>query len=172
MTAQPSATRSTEPALWQAIEDVDDGELWETHQTLRARLIDFTRRLWVSAVLAIPLVVLAMGPELFGLTLLPMRLSMWVQLLLATPVVLWAARPFFERGWESLKTRSLNMFTLISLGVGVAYGYSVVATVAPNICRYMVAEVRAVPLPSGPMLIRWSRISWIMSIGMSLRTTK
>ena len=96
-------------------------------------LIDFTRRLWVSAVHAIPLVILAMGPELFGWELLPMRLSMWVQLALATPVVLWAAKPFFERGWESIKTRKLNMFTLISIGIGVAYAYSVVATIAPNI---------------------------------------
>ena len=96
-------------------------------------LIDFTRRLWVSAILSIPLVVLAMGPELFGLRLLPMRLSMWVQLLLASPVVLWAAKPFFERGWASLKTRKLNMFTLIALGVGVAYAYSVIATVVPGI---------------------------------------
>ena len=96
-------------------------------------LIDFSRRLWVSAVLAVPLVILAMGSELFGWELLPMRLSMWVQLALATPVVLWAAKPFFERGWESIKTRKLNMFTLISIGIGVAYAYSVVATVAPNI---------------------------------------
>ena len=96
-------------------------------------LIDFTRRLWVSATLSIPLVVLAMGPELFGLRLLPMRLSTWVQLLLASPVVLWGAKPLFERGWASLRTRKLNMFTLIALGVGVAYAYSVVATVAPGI---------------------------------------
>ena len=96
-------------------------------------LIDFTSRLWVSAILAIPLVILAMGTELFGWDLLPMRVSMWVQLALATPVVLWAAKPFFERGWESLKTRKLNMFTLISIGIGVAYAYSVVATVAPGI---------------------------------------
>ena len=58
---------------------------------------------------------------------------MWLQLALATPVVLWGGWPFFERGWASLKTRNLNMFTLIGLGVGVAYGYSVVATVAPEI---------------------------------------
>ena len=96
-------------------------------------LIDFTRRLRVSAILSVPLVVLAMGPELFGLRLLPMRLSMWVQLLLASPVVLWAGKPFFERGWASLRTRKLNMFTLIGLGVGVAYAYSVVATVAPGL---------------------------------------
>ncbi|WP_423140834.1 heavy metal translocating P-type ATPase [Parablastomonas sp. CN1-191] len=96
-------------------------------------LIDFTRRLWVSAVLAVPLVVLTMGAELFGWQLLPMRVSMWVQLALATPVILWAAKPFFERGWESVRTRKLNMFTLISIGIGIAYGYSVVATIAPNI---------------------------------------
>jgi Cu+-exporting ATPase len=58
---------------------------------------------------------------------------MWVQLALATPVVLWAAKPFFERGWESIKTRKLNMFTLISIGIGIAYAYSVVATIAPGI---------------------------------------
>ncbi len=96
-------------------------------------LIDFTRRLWVSAVLAVPLVILAMGTELFGWHLLPMRASIWVQLALATPVVLWAAKPFFERGWESVKTRKLNMFTLISIGIGVAYAYSVVATIAPSV---------------------------------------
>ena len=96
-------------------------------------LADFTRRLWVSALLAVPLVILAMGTELFGWRLLPMRISMWVQLALATPVVLWAAKPFFERGWKSLKTRKLNMFTLISIGIGVAYAYSAVATVAPGI---------------------------------------
>ena len=96
-------------------------------------LFDFTRRLWVSAILAVLLVILAMGAELFGWNLLPMRVSMWVQLALATPVVLWAAKPFFERGWESIKTRKLNMFTLISIGIGVAYTYSVVATVAPGL---------------------------------------
>jgi len=96
-------------------------------------LIDFTRRLWVSAVLAVPLVILAMGAELFGWDLLPMRVSMWVQLALATPVVLWAAKPFFERGWGSIVTRKLNMFTLIGIGIGVAYAYSVVATIAPGI---------------------------------------
>lgn len=96
-------------------------------------LIDFTRRLWISAILAVPLVILAMGAELFGWDLLPMRTSMWVQLALATPVVLWAAKPFFERGWESIKTRKFNMFTLIGIGIGVAYAYSMVATVAPGL---------------------------------------
>jgi Cu+-exporting ATPase len=96
-------------------------------------LIDMTRRFWFSAVLTLPLVVLAMGSELFGWKLLPVRASAWVQLGLATPVVVWGGRPFFERFWASLKSRNLNMFTLIGLGVGVAYGYSVVATLAPQI---------------------------------------
>ena len=96
-------------------------------------LIDMTRRFWVSAVLSLPLIVLALGPELLGWQPLPMNSSMWVQLALATPVVLWGGWPFVERLWASLKSRNLNMFTLIGLGVGVAYGYSVVGTVAPQI---------------------------------------
>ncbi|HET9639587.1 MAG TPA: heavy metal translocating P-type ATPase [Allosphingosinicella sp.] len=96
-------------------------------------LIDMSRRFWVSAALSLPLFVLAMGSELLGWHWLPMRTSVWVQLALATPVVLWGGWPFFERGWASLKSRNLNMFTLISLGVGVAYSYSLVATLAPNL---------------------------------------
>ena len=95
-------------------------------------LIDMTRRFRVSAALSLPLVLLAMGMELFGWRILPMRTAQWAQLLLATPVVLWGGWPFFERFWASLKTRNLNMFTLIGLGVGVAYAYSLVATLAPN----------------------------------------
>jgi Cu+-exporting ATPase len=96
-------------------------------------LIDMSRRFWISAALSVPLIVLALGPELFGWEPLPMDLSMWVQLALATPVVLWGGWPFFERMWASLKTRNLNMFTLIGLGVGVAFGYSVFATAAPQV---------------------------------------
>jgi P-type Cu+ transporter len=96
-------------------------------------LIDMSRRFWVSAGLTLPLVVLAFGTELLHWELLPMRQSIWVQLALATPVVLWGGWPFFERLWASLKTRNLNMFTLIGLGVGVAYGYSLVGTLAPQI---------------------------------------
>ncbi len=96
-------------------------------------LVGMTRRLWVSAVFTIPLLILVMGGELFGLELLPMESSMWVQLALSTPVVLWGGWPFFERFWASLKSRHLNMFTLIGLGVGVAYGYSVVAALAPDL---------------------------------------
>ena len=95
-------------------------------------LIDMSRRFWISAALTLPLVVLAIGTELLGWELLPMRLSVWVQLALTTPVVLWGGWPFFERMWASLKTRNLNMFTLIGMGVGVAYGYSLVATLVPG----------------------------------------
>jgi len=98
-----------------------------------SELIDMRRRFWVSAVLTIPLVLITLAAELAGWEPLPMRQSVWLQLVLATPVVLWGGWPFFERGWASLKSRNLNMFTLISLGVGVAYGYSLVATLAPDV---------------------------------------
>ena len=101
--------------------------------TPNPELVDMARRLWVSATLSVPLVVLAMGSELFGWEPLQSRASIWVQLALATPVVLWGGWPFFERFWKSLKTRNLNMFTLIGLGVGVAYGYSLVAALFPQV---------------------------------------
>jgi Cu+-exporting ATPase len=95
-------------------------------------LIDMTRRFWLSTILTIPLVLLAIGSELLGWKWLPMRTSVWVQFALSTPVVLWGGLPFFQRFWASLKTRHLNMFTLIGLGVGVAYSYSVVGTFWPH----------------------------------------
>jgi len=99
-------------------------------------LVDFVRRLWVSAVLSIPLLILTMGPML-GLSwprqALGEPLASYVELLLATPVVLWAGLPFFRRAWASFVNRSPNMWTLIGLGVGTAYVYSVVATLAPDL---------------------------------------
>ncbi|UIJ82555.1 heavy metal translocating P-type ATPase [Rhizobium leguminosarum] len=98
-------------------------------------LVDFVRRLSVSATLAVPLLALSMGP-MFGL---PLRETIgepqatYIELLLATPVVLWAALPFFRRAWASVVNRSPNMWTLIGLGVGTAYVYSVVATLVPGI---------------------------------------
>ena len=88
-------------------------------------LIDMGRRFRVGLALSLPVLLLEMGGHLFPALhhLVPMRLSIWIQLLLATPVVLWAGWPFFERGWMSLKTRNLNMFTLIALGTGVAWTY-------------------------------------------------
>jgi P-type Cu+ transporter len=98
-----------------------------------AELIDMTRRFWVALALSIPVFLLEMGGHLVDLhRFVPESLSNWIQLALATPVALWAGWPFFERGWASLKSCNLNMFTLIAMGVGVAWAYSVVATVAPD----------------------------------------
>ena len=94
-------------------------------------LIDMTRRLWVAALLTIPVVALEMGGHFFGWhPLMPIQ-SNWVQFAFATPVVLWAGWPFFVRGAQSIATRNLNMFTLIAIGIGVAWIASVVATFAP-----------------------------------------
>src|SRR5664279_1315111 len=97
-------------------------------------LADMTRRFWIALALSLPVVILEMGGHLFNLHMLIGRqTSNWVQLVFATPVVLWAGYPFFERGAKSLVTRNLNMFTLISLGTGVAWLYSIVATLAPGL---------------------------------------
>ena len=97
-------------------------------------LIDMTRRFWIGLVLTLPVFVLEMGGHLLGLDhLISQRTSNWIQMLLATPVVLWAGWPFFQRGWQSLVNRSLNMFTLIAMGTGAAWVYSMVATLAPGI---------------------------------------
>ncbi|HXL29971.1 MAG TPA: copper-translocating P-type ATPase [Bradyrhizobium sp.] len=98
------------------------------------KLADMTRRFWVGLALSLPAVVLEMGGHLAGgHGLIDQTLSNWIQLAFATPVVLWAGWPFFVRGWQSLVTRNLNMFTLIAMGTGVAYVYSLVGTVAPDI---------------------------------------
>ncbi len=95
-------------------------------------LADMTRRFWIGLVLTLPVFALEMGSHLVGgHGFLPQATSNLIQFALATPVVLWAGWPFFERGWQSLVTRNLNMFTLIALGTGVAWLYSVVATFFP-----------------------------------------
>ena len=97
-------------------------------------LIDMTRRFWIGLALAAPVFALEMGGHLLGLhQWLGQQLSNWIQFVLATPVVLWAGWPFFERAWASLVSRHLNMFTLIALGTGVAWIYSVIATLSPGI---------------------------------------
>ena len=97
-------------------------------------LVDMTRRFWIGLVLSLPVVALEMGGHLTNLhMLLGKNLSNWIQFVLATPVVLWAGWPFFVRGWQSLVTRNLNMFTLIAMGTGVAWLYSVVAVLMPNL---------------------------------------
>tara|TARA_R110000851_G_scaffold333535_1_gene515481 strand:- start:9020 stop:11419 length:2400 start_codon:yes stop_codon:yes gene_type:complete len=99
-------------------------------------LVDFTHRFWVGAVLTVPLLVLAMGPFVgftYFMELLGERTSLWFELALATPVILWSGWPFFVRGLESFRTMNLNMFSLISMGVGAAYVFSIVAVIAPQI---------------------------------------
>ncbi len=98
-------------------------------------LLDMTRRFRIGLVLALPVMVLEMGGHLVPALhhLVPMWLSIWIQLVLSTPVVLWAGWPFFARAWASLKTRNLNMFTLIAMGTGVAWAYSMVAALAPGL---------------------------------------
>ena len=100
-----------------------------------AELVDMTRRFWIGLALALPILVLEMGGHFFPALhhAISAKTSNWVQFLLATPVVLWAGWPFFERGWISVRTRKLNMFTLIAIGTGVAWAYSVVATIAPTV---------------------------------------
>lgn len=96
-------------------------------------LIDFTRRFWVGLVLTAPVFALEMGGHLTGLAMrIPGQTSNWIQFALATPVVLWAGWPFFQKGWASLRNRSLNMFSLIAIGVGAAWIYSVVAVLLPE----------------------------------------
>ena len=96
-------------------------------------LADMTRRFWIGLILTAPVFILEMGGHLIGLHLMSTQTSNWVQLSLATPVVLWAGWPFFVRGWQSIENRALNMFTLIAMGTGVAWIYSIVATVAPDL---------------------------------------
>lgn len=100
-----------------------------------AELVDMTRRFWIGLVLTIPVFLLEMGSHLIpGLHhLVPQSYSIWIQLVLATPVVLWCGWPFFARGWASIINRSLNMFTLIAIGTGAAWIYSMVAALVPGI---------------------------------------
>ena len=117
----PKCGMALEPVMASGEGDEDDGELR-----------DMTRRFRVSAVLSLPLLILAMAP-MVGAHLLPGHVQPWVEFALSAPVVLWAGWPLLERGWRSLVTRNLNMFTLIGIGVAAAWVFSVVATVAPGI---------------------------------------
>ncbi len=98
-----------------------------------SELADMTRRFWIGLVLSAPVLVLEMGAHLFDWHSLPQQTSNWIQGALATPVVLWAGWPFFARAWASVVNRSLNMFTLIAMGTGIAWVYSVVGTIAPQV---------------------------------------
>jgi Cu+-exporting ATPase len=98
-------------------------------------LADMSRRFWIALVLTVPVLVLEMGGHLVPALhqLVPMQASTWIQLVLASPVVWWAGWPFFQRGWASLVSRNLNMFTLIAMGTGVAWAFSMVAALAPSL---------------------------------------
>ncbi|MBK6893620.1 MAG: cadmium-translocating P-type ATPase [Flavobacteriales bacterium] len=98
-------------------------------------LIDMTRRFWIGVALTSPVFLLEMGSHIFPSlhNIVPPQVSAWIQFLLATPVVLWAGWPLLQRGWASVRTGNLNMFTLIAMGVGVAWVYSVVALFAPGL---------------------------------------
>lgn len=112
------------------------GALAAASEPDNAELRDMTRRFVVSALFTVPLFAISMGELIPGdivSKIVPPPLSPWIQFLLATPVVVWGAKPFFEKGIASLQTRNLNMFTLIALGVGVAYAYSVVAVIFPGL---------------------------------------
>ncbi|MFZ0427019.1 MAG: heavy metal translocating P-type ATPase [Acidobacteriota bacterium] len=120
----PKCGMALEPITVSAEEEEEDPEL-----------LNMTRRFWVGVVLTAPELLIAMGSH-FGLPLRSLfseQVSNWIELVLATPVVLWAGWPFFQRGYHSIIHKSLNMFTLISLGTGVAWLYSVVATVVPGV---------------------------------------
>ena len=109
-------------------------ELASADSSPNPELADMTRRFWIGLVLSLPILALEMGGHLTNLHMLLGKMpSNWIQFMLATLVVLWAGWPFFVRGWQSLLTRNLNMFTLIAMGVGVAYVYSVVAVLLPNL---------------------------------------
>lgn len=113
-------------ALEPVMPSLDDGP--------NPELVDFTRRFWVSAICSVPLLIITMGP-MVGLSVrawIGEQTALWLEFLLATPVVLWAALPFFKRGVDSFKNRSPNMWTLIMIGVGAAYLYSVVAVLFPE----------------------------------------
>ena len=119
------------PICGMALEPVEvSAEAQPNHE-----LADMSRRFWIGLVLTLPVLVLEMGSHIPGLglhELVPPATSTWVQFALATPVVLWAGWPFFQRGWASVRSGNLNMFTLIALGTGAAYLYSLAATFAPG----------------------------------------
>ncbi|MFL5264979.1 MAG: HAD-IC family P-type ATPase, partial [Stellaceae bacterium] len=116
------------PICGMALEPMTPAGSEEANPELR----DMSRRFWVGVALSVPLVVLAMAED-FGAALLAPRLVVWIELVLATPAVLWGGWRFFQRGWRSIIGRRLNMFTLIALGTGIAYAYSLVAALTPGV---------------------------------------
>ncbi|WP_291994976.1 heavy metal translocating P-type ATPase [Candidatus Accumulibacter sp. ACC003] len=139
-------------------------------------LVDFRRRFWIGAVLTVPLLVLSMGPFV-GLGVvrdaLGERTALWIEFLLATPVVLWAGWPFFVRGVKSVVNRSLNMFTLIGLGVGSAYLFSLVALLAPDLFPDGFRDAQGhvgVYFEAGAVIIVLVLLGQVMELGARERT--
>lgn len=131
------------PICGMALEPMDGVSDGPNHE-----LEDFTRRLWVSIAAAIPLLILTMGP-MVGFPIrdwIGEKTALWLELALATPVVLWASLPFFQRGWTSVRTWNLNMWTLIMLGVGAAYLYSLVAVLAPGLFPQEITDAGHAPV--------------------------
>jgi len=141
-----------------------------------AELVDFSRRMWIGGVLTVPLLVLTMGPFLglgFIREMIGERSTQWVELALGTPVILWAGWPFFVRGVKSVINRSLNMFTLISLGVGAAYLFSVVAVLVPEIfpAGFRDAEGHVgVYFEAGAVIVVLVLLGQVMELGARERT--
>ncbi|MDH7561901.1 MAG: heavy metal translocating P-type ATPase [Caldisericota bacterium] len=128
-----SRTPGACPICGMALEPIVPSQVEENPE-----LREMRRRFWVSLSLLVPLIILSMGPMIPGLSSLisgafPYPLKKWLELVLATPIVLWGGYPFFLRGWQSIKNKNWNMFTLIALGVGVSFSYSLLAAVFPGI---------------------------------------
>ncbi|MDB5491897.1 MAG: copper-translocating P-type ATPase, partial [Micavibrio sp.] len=128
-----SQIRQTEPGVCPICGMALEPEVMTGNEGPNHELADITRRFWVALILTLPVFALEMGEHFFNWRFIMGEISNWIQLVLATPVVLWAGKPFFERGWASIVSRNLNMFTLISIGTGVAWLYSIVATLAPQV---------------------------------------
>ena len=139
-------------------------------------LVDFKRRLWIGAVLTVPLLVLTMGPFL-GLgavrEILGERATLWVELFLGTPAILWAGWPFMVRAWNSVASRNLNMFTLIGMGVGAAYLFSVVAVLVPGIFPEGFRDAEGnvgVYFEAGAVIVVLVLLGQVMELGARERT--
>ncbi|HGO6800121.1 TPA: copper-translocating P-type ATPase [Legionella pneumophila] len=124
--------RQTNPGICPLCGMALEPETVTAEEEINPEYLDMRRRFWMAVILTLPVVVLEMGGHLLK-NIISAGVSNWIQLLFATPVVLWCGWPFFQRGWQTLKTRQLNMFTLIAMGIGVAWVYSMVAVLLPGV---------------------------------------